>query len=276
MASYISGANNANIDESPLLASLYNKLPHIDDMRDIAAKHAHAHAALLGLIYSHGLAEHLSIHLVHKHFDIPDSRVMVYETVEGRNHPGFVLSSPRIPSHCTGLRGLYFQARPDGKMAAYEYTTAPGVDLSTYAEFVAKFARMALDLDVENVFALTVAALGDGLLTEFEMADHSARILVKDKPTWLPQGEAQSTSTDWIATADYAPYADGVGGVPGIVQLKCLQVRSDGHYNVTCSSTRSGSHYQGDADFMLGGEPVPLDSEPYFIISQAMQMIEAR
>ena len=78
--------NNVNLDETPLPASSYNELPHIDDMKDTASRHAKAHAQLLGLIASHGLAQQFSIHLIHKHFNIPEGRVMVYETVRGPNH----------------------------------------------------------------------------------------------------------------------------------------------------------------------------------------------
>lgn len=72
-----------------------------------------------GIIASHGLSQHFSVHLVHKYFDIPDDRVIVYETVEGKNYGGFILCSPRKPENCVGLRGLYFKAAPGGFMFAY-------------------------------------------------------------------------------------------------------------------------------------------------------------
>lgn len=39
---------HVNLDETPLPASSYNELPHIDDMKDTASRHAKAHAQLLG------------------------------------------------------------------------------------------------------------------------------------------------------------------------------------------------------------------------------------
>ncbi|KAF1828992.1 hypothetical protein BDW02DRAFT_455516, partial [Decorospora gaudefroyi] len=184
--------NNVNLDETPLPASSYNELPHIDDMKDTASKHARAHAQLLGLIASHGLAQQFSIHLIHKHFDIPEGRVMVYETVRGPNHPDFVLCSSRKPEKVENLRGLYFRALSGGKMAAYEYTTESGEDMSEHADFVAKFAQTVLALGVQDVFALTAKKFHSGVLTEFEMSDVISTILVSN-PTWLPSADSKTS-----------------------------------------------------------------------------------
>jgi len=64
--------NNINLDEAHMPSTLYNQLPHIDNMHTAAAENAEAHAILLGMIYAHGLADQLSIHLIHKHFDLDD------------------------------------------------------------------------------------------------------------------------------------------------------------------------------------------------------------
>ncbi|KAL9024198.1 MAG: hypothetical protein Q9196_006693 [Gyalolechia fulgens] len=193
MSSNSNFLNNLNLDETPLPSSSYNKLPHINDVRDTASKHAKAHAQLLGLIASHGLARQFSLHLVHKHFDIPEGRVMIYETVRGLNHPEFVLCSPQDPARVANLRGLYFRALPGGKMAAYEYTTELGEDMGRDAGFVAKFAQTVMTLGVQDVFALTAKGFQHSLLTEFEMSDMASTILVNNA-TWLPSADL-GTST---------------------------------------------------------------------------------
>lgn len=191
-------------------------------MKGTAFKHAKAHAKLLGLIASHSLAQQFSIHLIHKHFNIPEGRVMVYETRHGLNHPDFVLCSPQDSAKVAHLRGLYFRALPGGKMAAYEYTTELGEDMSRHADFVAKFAQIVLALSVQNVFALTTKKFHDGALTELEISDVISTILI-DNPTWLPSADFEmSIPTDWIATPNYATYANAADdNVPGIVPLKC-------------------------------------------------------
>lgn len=103
---------------------------------------------------------------------------------------------------------------------------------------------------------------------------------------YLPRGQDVNTvtSTDWIATADYAQYADG--SVPGIVQLECSVTRSGGHYNVTCSRTRHGSHlghapdpFAGqqpqDTVLTINGEILREGSEPFAIVSHALEMADA-
>ncbi|KAK8153008.1 hypothetical protein BKA80DRAFT_40829 [Phyllosticta citrichinensis] len=167
-------------------------------------------------------------------------------------------------------------------MAAYEYTTEEGEDLSAHADFVAEFSKTVLDLGVQRIFALTAKTLGhDQVLTEFEMSDLCSTVLVAN-PSWIPSASepGQSTSTDWIATPDYAAYAPDSDNVPGIVMLKCTETESNGHYNFTCSTTRTGTHYQKQkntltGEFMLNGEPVPEGSEAYAVISRASALVEA-
>ncbi|KAH9890721.1 hypothetical protein F4778DRAFT_773013 [Xylariomycetidae sp. FL2044] len=258
MSSPINSLNNARLHETPLPSAEYNKLPHIDDMREAAANHAKAHAILLGIIYAHGLAGTFSLHLVHKHFDIPEGRIMVYETIKSKDHGDFVLCSPRIPQKMPNARGLYFKATPGGSMAAYEFTTERGADLSANVDFVAEFSSAVLDLGVQDVFALTALSIcpQDQVLNEFEMGHVLSTVMVSDA-SWLPSKDiAESTSTDWVATSDYEKYADG--SVPGIIQLKCLETRSNGHYNVTCSRTRNGGHL-GHAPDPFSGE-TPMDT----------------
>ncbi|KAL8724465.1 MAG: hypothetical protein Q9166_007934 [cf. Caloplaca sp. 2 TL-2023] len=281
MSSNVNVLNNVNLDETPLPTSSYNKLPHINDMKDTASRHAKAHAQLLGLIASHSLAQQFSIHLIHKHFNIPEGRVMVYETVRGSDHPDFVLCSPQDPARVANLRGLYFRALPGGKMAAYEYTTESGEDMSRHADFVAKFAQTVMTPGVQDVFALTAKRFHNGALTEFKMSDVVSTILINN-PTWLPSTDSEtSTSTDWIATPDYAAYANAADdSVPGIISLKCTVTKSSKHYNVTCSITRSGAHYEQKpampgGELLLNGEPLAKDSEAFAVISRARALVEA-
>ncbi|KAK4188372.1 hypothetical protein QBC35DRAFT_496565 [Podospora australis] len=277
--------NNGRLHEGPLPSAEYNKLPHIDNMADAAANNPKAHAILLGIIAAHGLADKFSIHLVHKHFDLPEGRVMVYETVRGKSHGDFILCSPRIPQKTPNMRGLYFKAALDGTMFAYEFTTDPGMDLSAHGDFVARFATAVLQLGVQDIFALTALSVcpTDKIFTEFELGQVGSTVLVADS-SWLPTQDVETaTTTDWLATADYAQYADG--SVPGIIQLKCTKTRSGSHYNVTCSTTRNGSHLGHAPDPFAGqppqdnvlninGEVLQEGTEGYAIVSYALQMID--
>jgi len=179
-ANTVNNLNNARLQETPLPAAEYNRLPHIDGMKEAAANHAKAHAVLLGLIAAHGLSGTFSLHLVHKHFDIPKGRIMVYEKVESMAHKDFVLCSPKVPQNCHSARGLYFKAAQGGSMIAYEFTTEPGADLAGHEDFVAKFASAVLKFGVEDVFALTALSIcpQDKILTELEIGHVQSTVLV--------------------------------------------------------------------------------------------------
>ncbi|KAG5982643.1 hypothetical protein E4U55_001623 [Claviceps digitariae] len=285
MPAAMNSLNNVRLRETPLPAAIYNQLPHISDMKEAAASHATAHAVLLGIIAAHGVTDIFSLHLVHKHFDIPEGRIMAYETIKSKSHQDFVLCCPRQPQKCPNARGLYFKAIPGESMIAYEFTTESGADLSAHEDFVAEFASTVLQHGVQDIFALTAMSVcpREKVLTEFEMGHVLSTILVSDA-TWLPaQDIAVSTSTDWMATPDYAQYANG--SVPGIIQLKCTKTRSGSHFNVTCSTTRTGRHL-GHAPDPFSGE-TPMDyrlsingkvleegTEPHAIISHALQLVE--
>ncbi|KAI1097122.1 hypothetical protein F4804DRAFT_339516 [Jackrogersella minutella] len=258
MSDLINSLNNVHLEETPLPSAEYNHLPHIDDMKEAAGNHAQAHAVLLGIIAAHGLAETVSLHLVHKHFDIPEGRIMVYETIESMAHQDFVLCSPQDPQRCLDARGLYFKATIGGSMVAYEFTTEPDVDLSAHEDFTAESTSATLQHGVQGVFALTVLSIcpPEKILTEFEMSHVPSFVLVSDSNWLSAQDIESSTSTDWTATSDYAQYTDG--SVLGIIQLKYTKTRSRKHFKVTCSSTRSDKHL-GHAPDTFSGE-TPMDS----------------
>ncbi|KAI1075150.1 hypothetical protein F5B20DRAFT_595307 [Whalleya microplaca] len=278
--------NNGRLQDGPLPSDEYNRLPHVDDMRDVASQNAKAHAILLGMIAAEGLADKFSLHLIHKHFDVPVGRVMVYETIKGKDHSDFVLCSPRVPEKYPNMRGLYFKAVAGGNMVAYEYTTEPGADLSTHSDFVERFAEKSLELGAQDVFALTAIPIcaPNRLLTEFEMANVLSTISLSDA-SWLPgYKRGNATPTDWNASEDYAKYADG--SVPGIIQLQCIKEKDDCHYQFDCSTTRSGRHIGHAGDPFSGetpqeivhsinGEPLQEGTEGFAVVTHALQLIEA-
>ncbi|KAG6355892.1 hypothetical protein INS49_015276 [Diaporthe citri] len=228
--------NNTNLHEGPFASTEYNKLPHIDDMKDAAASHPKEHAILLGIIAAHGLSEQFSIHLVHKHFNIADGRVMVYETVQGNSHGGF--------------------AAPGGTMVAYEFTTEPGMDLSDHESFINKFATAVLELGVEDIFALTALS-----------------ICPRGQ---CPHRDVQlATSTDWLVTSDYAQYAGGsVPGMIQLkcsvtrsgshYNVTCSRTRNGSHLG-HAPDPFSGDPPQ-DQVLTINGEALEEGTEPHAIV----------
>lgn len=222
MAIHQNNLNSTQLNECPLPAAEYNLLPHINDLRDAAA-----HAHLWGLIAVEDLCEIFSIHLIHKHFDMVEDRIMVCETVKGCDQQPFVVSCPHKVERCDP-RGLQPIASLDGPIQAYEYTTDEGADLSEHADFVSRFSRTLIDLGFEKIFALTAKKINEEIMTEFELGDLRSTALVHDA-SWLPDAveSEESTTTDWNADAGYAKYVFQERPVPGIIQLKCLETRME-------------------------------------------------
>lgn len=94
------------LSELPLPAADYNNLPYVQDVHEVT-KMCDAEAArenLLRLISDHGLSSVFSIHLLHKHFDVPEAHVMVYETIRHPSHPTYQVMAPRKPQNIPSLR----------------------------------------------------------------------------------------------------------------------------------------------------------------------------
>ncbi|KAK6827759.1 hypothetical protein PG987_011100 [Apiospora arundinis] len=238
---------NSFLLEHRLSSEEYNALARTDDCKLEPLKHREAHNSLLNLIAGHGLSDKFSIHLVHKHFDVPQDQVMVYEKVKGGKTPDFVIMTPRDPTKTpsgTTLRGLYFMTTPDNKMQAYEYTTEPATDLSAHEDFVKAYVTLANGLGVGHIFALGAEGIAtiDVPMAEFEMGPYLSTVLVEAES--LPGIEQMNSSaTDWKPTpsssaassASAKPAADNDGendnnpDIQGLTTTHCIAGRSGNH-----------------------------------------------
>ncbi|KAK8029025.1 hypothetical protein PG991_006081 [Apiospora marii] len=253
---------NSNLLEHRLPSEEYNALARIDDCKLEPLKHREAHSSLLNLIAGHGLSDKFSIHLVHKHFDVPQDQVMVYEKVKGGKTPDFVVMAPRDPKKVPGpLRGLYFKTTPDNKMQAYEYTTEAAVDLSVHEDFVQAYATLANGLGVGHLFALGAEGIAtiDTPMAEFEMGPYSSTVLVEaDSLPGLEQ--VDSSPTDWVPDSAAAASAkpqekalagSGVAGgtiypeIQGLITTHCIAGRSGSHNYHGNSATAKAAQLAG-------------------------------
>ncbi|KAK8091039.1 hypothetical protein PG994_000544 [Apiospora phragmitis] len=252
---------NSNLLEHRLPSEEYNALSRIDECKLEPLKHREAHSTLLNLIAAHSLSDKFSIHLVHKHFDVPQDQVMVYEKVQGGKTPDFVIMTPRDPKKKVPgrtLRGLYFLATPDDKMQAYEYTTEAAADLSAHEDFVKAYATLANGLGVGRIFALGAEGIAtvDTPLAEFEMGPYLSTVLVESEA--LPGLEQMNSSaTDW-RPASPASVTKPAGDKDGKPQEKALAGTGLaggtiypevlGQITSHCIANRAGNHcYHGNA-----------------------------
>ncbi|CAJ2501309.1 Uu.00g041620.m01.CDS01 [Anthostomella pinea] len=285
-ASTLGPLNNANLVEAFTPAATYNALALIDVCKLEPLKHRAAHTELLNLISARGLSDTFSIHLVHKHFDVPEGQVM----------------HARDPKKVSGLRGLYFRTTPDGKkMTAYEYTTEPAKDLSAHEDFAAEYAATATRLGVGHIFALGAEGIAsiEKPQSEFELASHSSTVVV-DAEALPDLNNMKSTSTGWVPTTQaHGRVYGGVGEfgvvifpeVPGVLVGHCIEDRVGNHNNhgkrgagpvvETRQSMPGMSHDTGAEDVTLhpgvsvGGIFVEKDSLIYDVLDRAVAQIGA-
>ncbi|KAI0515263.1 hypothetical protein F5B22DRAFT_646839 [Xylaria bambusicola] len=94
----------------------------------------------------------------------------------------------------------------------------------------------------------------------------------------LAKDVSVATSADWLAAADDAQFSHD--SVPGIIQLKCMETRSEKHYDFTCSRTKGGCYQNHQVPpeedvIHIDGEVLQEGTEGHTIISRAFRMIEA-
>ncbi|KAK8051160.1 hypothetical protein PG993_002545 [Apiospora rasikravindrae] len=239
---------NSNLLEHRLPSENYNALSPIDKCSLEPLKHREAHNTLLNLIAGHGLSDKFSVHLIHKHFDVPQDQVMVYEKVKGGKTPDFVIMTPRDPKRVpagTTLRGLYFKTTPDDKMQAYEYTTEPATDLSAHEDFVKTYATLANGLGVGHVFALGAQGIAtvDTPLAEFEMGPYLSTVLVEAES--LPGlKEMKSSATGWKPTSAGDSKEDGSNNLQdkALTGTRTIVPEVKGHITSRCVKNSQGWH----------------------------------
>lgn len=167
------------LDDSPFPSTSYNLLPHIDEMGKSAKQFTVERARLLELIENKELQDVFSVHLIHKHFDLPEGHIMVYETLKHKKLPEFQICSPRQAEGCTNLHGLYFLAHDNETMKAYEYTTDAVVNVQPHLNFISSFSTALMEMGMERTFVLTVKRTNNKEnLSEFEIPDLSSTVLV--------------------------------------------------------------------------------------------------
>ncbi|KAF3481643.1 CAAX prenyl protease 1 [Arthroderma uncinatum] len=219
------------VDESFLPAEIYNTIPHID-LREIdnqEREQSSVRDALLKVIRDHGMEDIFSLHLLHRHYDLPSNHAMVYEqdsNPESLGVPFLEICSPRCLDNLDTLgelRGKFFFYRRDtATMSAYEFTTEVGPNITSpaYSNFIQDFTHQLLSLKMENVFALSISPPSEKarILYEIEIPRYCATFRV-EKASWVPDG----FSTDWAG----------------------LDGKSDGIYENAGSLTRSKPPLKG-------------------------------
>jgi hypothetical protein len=258
------------MDQSPIPSKEYNSLPYVRKAHERSESTAHeaARVQLLQLIHDHNLDHMFSVHLLHKHSDAPEGKVMVYELVCGSDHPTFRVLVPRDPRKDKDadsiLNPKYFFATAAGTMRAYEYSKEPMPDIAKHHWFLPIFARKLLDLKVQDTFSLGVIPLVQLTgATEIELSNFHATVFVKDLEITNP-----SAVTDWFNPAA----AVDTEGLP-INQARDWRtgrcIYSYWYHSAAGYEAVDG----GEPKLCVNGVPLPKDTPAYSIITNAIDYI---
>jgi hypothetical protein len=206
----LSPYQSAYLKEGLPPADIYNNLPHIDSVH-LTAEHEIAKQQLLQMILENNVGHLFTIRLIHKHYDVPQDKVIAHETIYGpASSVAMILTSKSPGQGKRPLRGKYFMAEPDGIFQAYKYTVDPIQDVSKqHVDFLERISREILRLGVERVFALAVFGTDPFQeFVEFEVPQLQATIALRPS-IWLPQYKG-AIQTQWIPA--YNSNSSGKGG----------------------------------------------------------------
>ena len=257
------------MDISIISSNDYNALPHINEAHQAFETQEVdvAREQLLNLISEHSLNAIFSVHLLHKHSDVPEGKVMVYELVRG-HHPTFRVLVPRSVSGPKGKENpavaKYFFATASSTMKAYEYSREPMPNIEQHRWFFPVFAQLVLDLEVQDIFCLGVIPLMQltGAM-EIELPEFHSTVFVQDLE--LP---GPSTITDWVNPAE-ALDLEGMGIQQAKVRgSRCAYARV-GHSAAGFFDSEDGGRRKLCVDGMEVDEATPA----YGIITNAMEYV---
>jgi hypothetical protein len=238
-----------------LPAAIYNTLPHIHNMEEIPVKHAHDIYDLSALMKKYNLGDRVRIKLVHIHFQLKEGEVfaardVVVPKIGACNIMQAVpvqLFQPLYPHH-------YF-VNDNGDLAAYEYMSQPGPDLSQHPAFVHEFCQFVRERSLQRTLGLSLRH-SDRLIATNELEYPEKRVCI-DVPTEVPlpdQLNSTDTTTEFVTSLITEAERDHAG--------KCSSYTSHHH----CSTYRKRHRYDvaEEASFKSAGSEEPSNDQTSF------------
>jgi len=144
--------SDAMIDSSLLSANDYNEIPDMDENSSKLFDRVRPEilSSIAVIFAKNKISRNFGIHLLHRHFSIPDHTVMVYNS----DDPDVEICRITAVDDLAGLklRGRNFRVNKDGRFQAYEYDI--GVDFDFPNEFLMELAAYIIKHDLQNYIAL--------------------------------------------------------------------------------------------------------------------------
>ena len=183
--------------------STYNGLPHILDVADVPKVNAEDLDELRKILSRHDVPTGVCIRLIHKHFNILDNEIVVFEDIDVPEHGAIRCMHPiPAPILAPKFRGLNYFVNNDSRLQSYEYTTTEAPDMSAHAAFLDEFCRFVVERGLQRKLGLKLG-LGKETTswTELEFPNKRATIMI---PAGIPIPDLEydvKVTTEWGSEA---------------------------------------------------------------------------
>lgn len=258
-------------------SSAYNNLPHIHDVSDVPQNDSRDLDDLRALLVKYEVPKSVSIRLIHKHFDVEEGEVMLFENVTVPSKGSVQLMRPVELTEAARLRPIHYFVDEDGSLQSYEYATCEVADISSFQTFLVEFCLFVAEHGLQRKFGLKVNPESDDQpkisWTEYELPEKRSTILI---PEGMPKPEGEydvSVSTEWGGNYDHSGTSD-----------PSLQSCSHCFHCSHCSHCAHCAHWKLDNDggcsrfandtndetLYLGGQRILPGTPVYAIVSAVM------
>lgn len=188
----------AILTDTLVSSSIYNSLPHIEEVQDVPSTNSTDLADLRALLTKHKVPLGISIRLIHKHYDVNDGEVMGFEDVAVPEYGSVKVMHPIKLPIASSLHGVHFFVDEQGSLQAYEYSSLPAPELSDYRPFLRDFCQVVVERGLQMKYGLKLQHQPDKTgWMEFEYPDKRSTVMI---PEGLPRPEgdlAFQVTTEW-------------------------------------------------------------------------------
>lgn len=260
-------------------SSVYNSLPHIQDVASAPDENEMDLEHLRALLVKYDVPNDISIRLIHKHYDTHEGEVMAFDKVNLPAYGTVQTMKPVLPSSVPGLRGIHYFVNGQGLLQAYEYAPWHVPSTTSLGDFFDEFCRIVTERNLQHKFGLKIKTsdeLDNTGWTEYELHGKRSTVMF---PDGMPQPQtagdrANDEGSEFTVTTEWLGYGENKRG-----QTNCKHKTQCTHGGRKCTHCRHcTSHNPGEnglADtegLCIGGRKIEPDSPVHAILSAVIEV----
>ncbi|KAI0098050.1 hypothetical protein GGR51DRAFT_552715 [Nemania sp. FL0031] len=244
----------ASLIDTFVLHSTYNTLPLITQVAEVPNDHSQDLQDLRDMLNKHNVPKGVSVRLIHKHFDITEGEVMVFDKIPVPGYGVVQIMKPTVRPNNHQLRGIHYFVDDNASLQAYEYGNYEVPDMSGFESFLAEFCSLVSKRGLQHKFGLKLRCedyTDQTGWTEYELHEKRGTIMFPDGMP-MPDGECDlSVTTEWKAIFNELPRT-------------CKHTTTCGHGRSRCKHCNHCNNHPDDnvvnfgneAGFCLGGQKI--------------------